>query len=152
MKKSELLEVFALLKHLEWKALLIAPTENRLLQFGRYILVGGSAFIVDFGSYCLLGLLGVHYLAAGVVSFIAGFAFNFFVSRLLIFKATAMEKANAKELLAVLLISLIGLILTEALLLVGTEIILMDCRVSKIIASIIVLFWNYFARRKFVYR
>lgn len=86
------------------------------------------------------------------MSFIAGFAFNFSVSRLLIFKATVTEKANAKELLAVLLISLIGLILTEALLLVGTEIILMDYRASKIIASIIVLFWNYFARRKFVYR
>lgn len=152
MKKSDFLEVLALLKRLKWKALLIAPTENSLLQFGRYILVGGSAFIVDFGSYCLLGLLGVHYLVAGVVSFIAGFAFNFSVSRLLIFKATVTEKANAKELLAVLLISLIGLILTEALLLVGTEIILMDYRASKIIASIIVLFWNYFARRKFVYR
>lgn len=152
MKKNELLEVLELVKRLEWKALLVAPTENTLLQFGRYILVGGSAFVVDFGSYCLLGLLGVHYLAAGMLSFIAGFAFNFCVSRLMIFKATATEKANAKELLAVLLISLIGLLLTEVLLLLGTEAMQMDYRISKIIASIIVLFWNYFARKKFVYR
>lgn len=152
MKKSELSEALVLLRCLDWKALLVAPTENALLQFARYIFVGGSAFVVDFGSYCLLGLLKVHYLAAGVLSFVAGFVFNFCVSRLLIFKTTATEKANAKELLAVLLISLIGLLLTEALLLVGTEIIQMDYRVSKIIASIIVLFWNYFARKIFVYR
>jgi putative flippase GtrA len=94
----------------------------------------------------------MHYLLAGVAAFLVSFVFNFYVSRVFIFKKSAPEKAGPKEFSAVIAISVIGLALTEALLYLGTGRLGFDYRASKIIASVIVLFWNYFARKQFVYR
>lgn len=151
-KKNELIESLQLLKKFDWNGLLFAPTKNSLLQLGRYVLVGGSAFLVDFGAYCWLEYMGLHYLLAGVLSFIAGFLFNFLVSRWMIFRQSAASRVNVHEIISVFAISLIGLALTEGLLFVGTDFLSMDFRVSKIAASIIVLFWNYIARKVFVYK
>ena len=149
--KDELFEVLQLLKSLDWRELIFAPTKNSLLQLGRYVLVGGSAFVVDFGAYCWLEYIGIHYLLVGIISFVAGFLFNFLVSRWMIFRQTTDKKINASEVVSVLIISLIGLTLTEGLLFIGTDLLNLDFRLSKIAASIIVLFWNYFARKLFVY-
>ena len=69
--KDELFEVLQLLKSLDWRELIFAPTENSLLQLGRYVLVGGRAFVVAFGAYCWLEYIGIHYLLAGIISFVA---------------------------------------------------------------------------------
>lgn len=152
MKKADIKELMGLLRARDMKGLLAAPTDNPLTQLFRYGLVGGSAFVIDFGCYCLLGFLGMHYLLAGVAAFLVSFVFNFYVSRVFIFKKSAPEKAGPKEFSAVIAISVIGLALTEALLYLGTGRLGFDYRASKIIASVIVLFWNYFARKQFVYR
>lgn len=152
MKKSDFEEALCLLRRMDLRGLLISPTKNGFLQLGRYVMVGGGAFLVDFGSYCLLGHWGVHYMAAGILSFILGFAFNFLISRLLIFSTAAEKRINIRELVSVLAISLLGLLITEGLLYVGTDMLKMDFRLSKIIASVIVLFWNYFARKIVVYK
>ena len=146
-----LAEVFSLLRTGNWQALFYGATTNGWIQLFRYGFVGGGAFIVDFGTYCLLEWKGFHYLTAGVLSFVVGFAFNFLVSRWLIFCATASAKIEVRELVSVLVISLIGLLLTEGLLFVGRDLLQFDSRVSKIVASIIALFWNYVARKIFVY-
>ena len=70
----------------------------------------------------------------------------------MIFRQSAASQVNVREIVSVLAISLIGLVLTEGLLFVGTDFLSMDFRMSKIAASIIVLFWNYIARKVFVYR
>ena len=136
----------------KWRALFIAPTNNGYIQLFRYGFVGGGAFCVDFATYCILERWGIHYLLAGIGAFIVGFAFNFTVSRILIFCADGNQKINRRELLSVLIISCIGLALTELLLFVGVYWINMDYRLSKIFASVLVLFWNYIARKKFVYK
>ena len=69
----------------------------------------------------------------------------------MIFRQTTDKKIYASEVVSVLIISLIGLTLTEGLLFIGTDLLNLDFRLSKIAASIIVLFWNYFARKLFVY-
>ena len=91
-------------------------------------------------------------MAAGVLSFAAGFLFNFFAGRFLIFRAGSREKAGTKELLSVLVIAVIGLGLTELFLYIGVEWLRMDYRISKMIAAVLVLFWNYAARKIFVYK
>ena len=136
----------------KWRQLFFAPTNNGWVQLFRYGFVGGGAFIVDFSTYCLLEWAGIYYLFAGVGAFIIGFAFNFTVSRILIFCAGSKQKVERQELFSVLVISCIGLVLTEILLFVGVQSLHMDYRVSKILASILVLFWNYFARKIFVYK
>ena len=75
-----------------------------------------------------------------------------YTARLLIFSTAAEKRINIRELVSVLAISLLGLLITEGLLYVGTDMLKMDFRLSKIIASVIVLFWNYFARKIVVYK
>lgn len=152
MIRGEFSQIVVLVKARDWAELLWKPTENGLIQIGRYGLVGGGAFIVDFGAYFLLETVGFHYLTAGVISFVIGFAFNFTFSRWLIFRAIAAPKVKAGELLSVLGISLIGLLLTEGLLFIGIDLLRLDFRVAKIIASVLVLFWNYITRKIFVYK
>lgn len=144
--------ILCLLRKCDWRGLMLLPTENAMLQFFRYIFVGACAFFVDFSSYCILEAVGLHYLLAGVFAFLISFIFNFCISRVLIFKSAASEKATAQELTGVALISLVGLGLTELLLFVGTDLLEMDFRISKVVSSILVLFWNYTARKLFVYR
>ena len=92
MKNKGITEMFRLLWERDWSGLLYAPTNNGWLQLFRYGFVGGGAFVVDFGVYCILGWLGMQYLLAGIISFIVGFAFNFLVSRWMIFQSTASSK------------------------------------------------------------
>jgi len=152
LKKTEISEFLQLLRHIDVRGIFLLPTGNSLLQLIRYVFVGGSAFVIDFSIYCLLEFLGLNYLVASVFAFVISFIFNFFVSRVFIFKNSAPEKAGAGEFTAVIIISVVGLALTEALLYIGTGCIGFDYRASKIAASVIVLFWNYFARKWFVYR
>lgn len=141
-----------MLRTFDLRGILVAPTENEILQLFRYIFVGGTSFMIDFAAYCLLEFAGMHYLIAGIVAFLLSFSFNFTVSRVLIFQSNATKKASLRELLGVIFISVVGLGLTELLLYLGTDFLRMDFRVSKIIVSVIVLFWNYAARKLIVYR
>ena len=58
-------EIFSLLKAWRWRELLYKPTDNATLQFLRYIIVGGCAFVTDFCTVWLLKELGLHYLVVG---------------------------------------------------------------------------------------
>jgi len=119
-------ELLSLIGKGRWKDLFFAPTQNGWIQLFRYCFVGGTAFLIDFGLYCFFQWIGLHYLLAGALAFIIAFIYNFLISRRLIFKATATETPKAKELIVVLLISLTGLGLTEALLYCGTDLIHLD--------------------------
>ena len=89
--KGDLPEIFALLRRFRWRELLYKPTENSMLQFLRYIIVGGCAFVADFCTVWLLKELGLHYLVAGVFGFILGVIVNYILSKTLAFSG---KKAN----------------------------------------------------------
>ncbi len=145
-------EMFVLFFTGRWRQLFLEPTENGWIHFFRYVFVGGSAFVLDFIIFTILQHRGMHYLLAELVSFSVGFLFNFWGGRKLIFRNGSTEKAGTGELVAVLTVALLGLGLTELLLYIGVEWFELHKLVSKAIAAIVALFWNYFARKKFVYR
>ena len=68
------------------------------------------------------------------------------------FRAQTPRVGRALEFLGYAVIGLIGLGLTEALLYFFTEIVHFHFMLSKIVASAVVLFWNFFARKVFLYR
>ena len=145
-------EMFVLFFTGRWKELFVSPTENSWIHFFRYVFVGGSSFMLDFGIFTLLQHFGMNYLLAEVISFSIGFYFNFVGGRKLVFQSGTDGKSSTRELVSVLVIALIGLGLTELLLYIGIEWFSLHKLVSKAIAGIIVLFWNYFARKIFVYK
>ena len=131
--------------------LLKEKTDNLLLQFFRYIFVGGTAFVIDFGLlYVFTTYLGIYYLISAVLSFLISVLVNYVMSTKWVFN---QDKINNKlvEFNLFILISTIGLVFTEIILYLLTDICGIYYMISKIIASILVLFWNFSARRVMYY-
>ncbi len=131
--------------------LLKEKTDNLLLQFFRYIFVGGTAFVIDFGLlYVFTSYLNIYYLISAVLSFLISVLVNYVMSTKWIFN---QDNINNKlvEFNLFILISTIGLVFTEIILYLLTDICGIYYMISKIIASILVLFWNFSARRVMYY-
>ena len=126
-------------------------TDDIFLQFFRYIFVGGTAFIVDFFFlYLFSDICGIYYLISAVLSFIISVLVNYIMSTRWVFNQDNIGN-KVLEFNLFILISTIGLVFTEVLLYFFTDIVGLYYLVSKIIASIIVLFWNFLARRVMFY-
>lgn len=150
-------------RHPRLYALFVRPTRNERILFVRYLIPGLTGSIVDLVMLILLTELTFH-LAYGsfnqnailyvvtAIAFVCGVIVNFFLSRRLVFNHMHSRlKSPAGELAGHLLIGLIGLFFTELLILLGTH-AGWDYIVSKIIAMLVVFFWNYSARRFILYK
>lgn len=126
-------------------------TDNLYLQFFRYIFVGGTSFIVDFLIYIsLINFFGINYLISAALAFLTAVLVNYVMSIRWVFNQDKIDN-RVVEFNLFLLISGLGLVFTEILLYLFTDILGVNYIISKIIASIIVLFWNFTARRVMFY-
>lgn len=143
-------ELFDYIFKLDFKNLFITKSSNTFIQFFRYIFVGGVAFLADGGSLFLITTIGVNYLISVIFAFVIGLAVNYGLSKLLVFENSSV---NGKiEFLVYGIIGVIGLGFTEIIMYVLTEIASLYFMVSKVIATIIVLVWNFVARKITLYR
>jgi putative flippase GtrA len=127
------------------------PTDNIFIQLFRYVFVGGTAFLVDFFFlYFFSDVCGIYYLISAVLSFIISVLVNYVMSTRWVFNQDNIEN-KVLEFNLFILISTIGLVFTEILLYFFTDIIGLYYLISKIISAIIVLFWNFLARRVMFY-
>ena len=127
------------------------PTDDIFLQLFRYIFVGGTAFVVDFFFlYFFSDICGIYYLISAVLSFIISVLVNYIMSTKWVFNQDNIEN-KVLEFNLFILISTIGLGFTEILLYFFTDIVGLYYLISKVIAAIIVLFWNFLARRIMFY-
>ncbi len=127
--------------------LFVAPTNNTLLQLFRYGFVGGVAFVVDYGSlYVLTEFLSVPYLWSAAIAFILGLVTNYLLSISWVFKKNATMQ-RWQEFLFFAIIGVIGLGFNELIMYVGTDMLHLHYMLSKLISTVIVFFWNFFARK-----
>lgn len=131
--------------------LLINKTENTYVQGFRYLFAGAAGFITDFTIlFILTHFLNIFYLISATVSFTAGVFVTYIISIYWVFQQKSHRKRTTEFILFVL-IGIVGLILTLGLLWFFTEKLHIYYLVSKIIATIIVYFWNFFARKKLLF-
>lgn len=143
-------ELFDYIFKLDFKSLFITKSSNTFIQFFRYIFVGGVAFLADGGSLFLITTIGVNYLISVIFAFVIGLAVNYGLSKLLVFENSSV---NGKiEFLVYGIIGVIGLGFTEIIMYMLTEIAGLYFMVSKVIATIIVLVWNFVARKITLYK
>lgn len=143
-------ELFDYIFKLDFKSLFITKSSNTFIQFFRYIFVGGVSFLADGGSLFLITTIGVNYLISVIFAFVIGLAVNYGLSKLLVFENSSV---NGKiEFLVYGIIGVIGLGFTEIIMYVLTEIAGLYFMFSKVIATIIVLVWNFVARKITLYR
>lgn len=131
------------------KALFLEPSNDTFIQFFRYIFVGGAAFIADAGALWICSLFS-HYLIAAAIAFVVGITVNFILSKRLVFSESSRN--SAVEFAAYVIIGIIGLGFTELFMYIFTDKLGIYFMLSKIITAIIVLIWNFAARKIILYK
>jgi len=127
-------------------------TNNTFIQLVRYAFVGGVAFIVDFSLlFFLTEFFGVYYLISAAIAFLLGLAINYILSIVWVFsKRTFRNKWF--ELGIFTLIGTVGLGFNELFIWFFTEHIHFHYLLSKIVSTVFVYLWNFFARKSILFR
>jgi putative flippase GtrA len=129
------------------KIIIKDQTNNTRIQLFRYIFVGGIAFIVDLTSlYLLTNYLGIYYLISAAIAFILGLSVNYLLSVNWVFNRRSFENRSF-EFGIFAFIGFVGLGLNEVFMWFFTQDLQIYYLFSKILAAIIILFWNFFARK-----
>ncbi len=126
--------------------------ENKLfVQLICYGIVGGIAFVADYGSlWCLTEYGHIHYLTSAAIAFLFGLLVNYLLSIRWVF--TERRFSNKwKEWVLFALIGIIGLGLNECLIYLISDILSMHYLLGKLVSTIVVFFWNFFARRFLIF-
>ena len=145
-------ELFQLMKNVDIKGLFIVPTQNGFLQFFRYAFIGGIATIIDWSTlFILTDIVSIHYLFSACFSFLVGLIVNFLLSKLMVFKAEEAKVNGVLEFVAYAIIGAVGLGLTELIMLGFTDFVKLHYMMSKVIATVMTLVWNYIARKRIIY-
>ncbi|MDO9693397.1 MAG: GtrA family protein [Candidatus Latescibacteria bacterium] len=127
-------------------------TDSARIQFFRYGIVGGTAFLADFGSLIALKeIAGVHYLVAAALAFLVGLTVNYALSVRWVFATRRLDSRWA-EFGVFGLIGLVGLGLNELVIWQCTETLGLHYLASKCVAAALVLFWNFSARRRALFQ
>lgn len=129
----------------------LGKTDSTFIQLFRYTFVGGFAFIVDFGLlYVLTEFAHLHYLTSAAIAFLAGLVVNYVLSKLWVFSKSSY-KSKVTEFIVFALIGVVGLGFTELLMWTFTDVVGAHYIVSKIFTTILVYFWNFFARKIIIF-
>jgi len=131
----------------KFASLFIGETNNTLVQLFRYTLVGGTAFVVDFGALAVLvKYLGVHYLWAAGITFVLGLVTNYALSIAWVFDKRALKNWPA-EFTVFALLGVMGLGLNELLMFVLTGLAGLDPLASKMVSTAVTFLWNFISRK-----
>lgn len=119
------------------------------LEFFRYTIVGGAAFVVDYLVLNLALSAGSHYMVATLLGFMFGLLTNYTLCVLWVWRGTTAR--TMKDFLMFSAIGVGGLLLTAVLMWVSVELLHMDARFAKIYIAALVLIWNFALRRVLVF-
>lgn len=140
-------EFINFVKILDFQKLFKEKTDNTLIQFFRYIFVGGIAAIVNIGMlYVFTEVLHIYYLFSNILSFTLGLIVNYFLSKKLVFQEEKdINKIN--EFAIYTIIGIMGLGIDTMLIWLLTKKTLFHYMISKLTSTMIVFIWNFGARK-----
>lgn len=123
------------------------------MKIVRYFFVGGAAAVLDFLIFALLTeVVHLSWFWSALISFTAATLFNYVLSISFVFKSGARFVHRRHELSAVFLVSAVGLMINQAVLWACIDIASIHLLISKLIGTGVVFFWNYGARKHFVFK
>lgn len=121
-------------------------------QVFRYGVGGNASTIADFSLLAfMIEVLRVHFFISAVVSFIVGVFVSYIFNIYWVFHERKYSKKR-HEFGIFILISVVGLVITSAVILSLTKEFEVHYLMSKVVASASVFFWNFFARKQFLFK
>lgn len=118
----------------------------------RYFFVGGAAALTDLSLFFLLAqIAGLPYLAVGALSFLVATYVNYILSIRFVFRSGS-RFSKRHEMLLVFAVSAIGLLVHQVVLYCAVDILKFPLMAAKLSATGSVFFWNFGARRYFIFR
>lgn len=132
-------------------------------QILKFSIVGGISFVVDFLVYGIsCNGLGIHYIIAGVLGFVISVIVNYVLSMKFVFQSKD-DMSKGSEFVIFVVLSLIGMVLNSVILYVCIDLIYMhwlwlqgiiDIEImnlaAKIVATAIVMVYNFVTRKIFL--
>ena len=118
---------------------------NQLIKFG---FVGACAFVIDYGLMILLTeVFSIPSLLSAAISFSVSVIFNYIMSVKWVFDVDKEKNSKTKEFIVFIVLSVIGLIINELVMWILSSI---DYRITKLIATFIVMVYNFVTRKLFL--
>lgn len=120
---------------------------NQILKFG---VVGGIAFVIDYATLIICKeIFNLNVLLSAAIAFTVSVVFNYILSIKWVFDVNK-EKSAKKNFVLFIVFSVIGLGLTELIMWFGTDIIGINYLIVKIVATAIVMVFNFITRKLFL--
>lgn len=132
------------------KALVADPVESIALQVPRALVVSVLALGVDFGLYAICLQVGIPALLAAVLGYLAGGVVQYVLCSLWVFSTTL--KNDPLGFAAFLVLSLVGLGITELVILMVNTWLGFDPYLAKIGAVGLAFTWNFLSRKYLLFR
>jgi len=117
-------------------------------QFALYILAGCTAAVVDFGGYVLLVRWDVWYIVASLISSAFAFVTAFLMHKYVVFRK---KDSFGKHLGKYAATEVVNTIINTILLYIFVEYVELPKEGAKLIAMAMVVLWNFFIYKYFVY-
>ena len=120
---------------------------GKIIRFG---IVGGIATIIDFVFlYIFKEFLNFNVILANTLSFIISVTYNYIASITWVFDVNKNKNKNIQFIIFIIF-SVVGLIINNVILYILTDKLNIYYLISKVIATLIVMVFNFVTRKKFL--
>lgn len=121
-------------------------------QFARFLVVGLVSFSVDYGLFVVLfHFFGVQYLVASTISFSLSLVLNYFLTLKFVFQARPGRRV-ALEFAIYVGLNIVALGLNQLILFFTVDTLGISPLVGKLIATAVVLIYNFISRKILIER
>ena len=124
--------------------------EELMIQIFKFIVVGGIATVIDWIIYFVLyHFIKIEPIIANIISFAVSVVYNYWASCKYVFKVNK-EKSRARQFVEFIVFAVIGLLINEVIIWGLHNELEWNAMLVKIIATAIVMVFNFVTRKKFL--
>ena len=129
----------------------IMNSKNKLLvQMFKFLIVGGLAFVIDYVVLIICKeIFGLSVLLSAAIAFTISVIFNYILSIKWVFEVDE-SKSKKKNFLLFIILSIVGLIITEIIMEIGCNYLNIYYLIVKIFATAVVMVFNFITRKIFL--
>ena len=121
------------------------PSTERFWEVFRFLLVGGGCFLLEYGLlFALTEYGGLNPLVSAPIAFTVSLVVNYILCVYVVFHT---EQQSKKQMALFALTSIIGLGINQVVMWFFIDIIGIWYMFAKVVASAVVMVWNYFTKR-----